>query len=104
MVFNHRRQDLTLFARCHGSQDEIYRVRVDLDEDGIAGDSCSCPVGARCKHVVALLLDWCDSPGEFEVIEDRTADLKRLGKDELIALIQHFLDSDPDLYSLLDAR
>ena len=51
---------LTLSGRCSGSGDVSYVVnatfaRVD-DGYGLGWAECSCPVGAYCKHAVALLL------------------------------------------------
>lgn len=50
----------TLSGSCAGSGDRDYWVEVGLEEFddgfGIAWADCSCPVGAFCKHAVALLL------------------------------------------------
>ena len=34
---------------------ELYAVRVLFDDDGLAEESCSCPVGEDCKHLYATL-------------------------------------------------
>ncbi len=34
---------------------ELYQVRVALDENGLDGEECSCPLGGDCKHVYATL-------------------------------------------------
>jgi hypothetical protein len=39
-----------------GSGNRFYRTEVGLDEYGAIFAACSCPVGAYCKHAVALLL------------------------------------------------
>jgi superfamily II DNA or RNA helicase len=51
---------LDLTGRCSGSADHLYQVSVSFEHvgDGLAVEwaSCSCPVGAFCKHAVALVL------------------------------------------------
>jgi superfamily II DNA or RNA helicase len=39
-----------------GSSNRVYRTEVGFDEYGPMWAECSCPVGAYCKHAVALLL------------------------------------------------
>ena len=39
-----------------GSGNRVYRTEVGFDEYGPMWAECSCPVGAYCKHAVALLL------------------------------------------------
>src|SRR5437879_3172855 len=71
-IFDAKRQGRTLKARCEGSRDEAYRVRVTFDEEGkIAEGDCSCPAGdgGSCKHVAALLLSWRARPEEFVEVE-----------------------------------
>ncbi len=47
-----------LWGRCRGSEARTYEVVAELDA---AVWACSCPSRTRpCKHVVGLLLRWCD--------------------------------------------
>ncbi len=50
----------TLNGRCYGSRDHIYGVDVCFKNVGpqpvIEWTDCTCPVGAYCKHAVALVL------------------------------------------------
>ncbi|WP_242605723.1 DEAD/DEAH box helicase [Frankia sp. Cppng1_Ct_nod] len=51
----------TLRGRVRGSNGEVYSTSVQFSDDGVSsrrfrGGSCTCPVGANCKHVVALVL------------------------------------------------
>ena len=50
-----------------GSDDSVYEQDVRWKKDGgrirFEGN-CSCPVGYNCKHVVALLFDYLDTPPE----------------------------------------
>lgn len=49
---------VTLNARVAGSAARAYsqRIRVDPRGASVIASQCSCPVGSRCKHVVAALL------------------------------------------------
>lgn len=87
---------------CEGSAPEPYHVVVTLDEDGITGDECSCPMGGGCKHVVALLLTWAHKPKQFSKREAVDTMLERKTKDELIALVQAMLIRAPELERLID--
>jgi len=55
----------TLTGRVQGSEYELYKQRIQIIGDGgacrIVG-WCSCPVGANCKHVGAVLLVALDQP------------------------------------------
>jgi hypothetical protein len=102
-IFDPRREGNTLRARCHGSSGGPYRVEATLDgEGGILGDRCSCPVGMSCKHVVALLLGWCNEPETFKEAKDLREWLKFRSKGELIKLIEQMLRREPELEDLLD--
>ena len=98
-----RRQGNTLKARCEGSQEALYRVQATLDDGAIVADECSCPLGGRCKHVVALLLTWRARPEELIEVEDLDTALERRGKNELIALVKQMLRRAPELESLVEA-
>ncbi|MBJ7336653.1 DEAD/DEAH box helicase [Mycolicibacterium sp.] len=58
---------LVLTGTCNGSGDNLYWVTIGFDRFGedleLARASCSCPVGAYCKHAVALLLTACWGSG-----------------------------------------
>jgi len=97
------RQGMTLKASCLGSSAPSYRVEVALDEEGIAGAECSCPVGAsgQCKHIAALLLTWLNNPESFAQIADTQTALEERSKPELIALVRQMLQRYPDLEYLL---
>jgi uncharacterized Zn finger protein len=105
-IMEPRRQGMTLKARCSGSSAPSYRVEVALDEEGIVGAECSCPVGAsgHCKHIAALLLTWLDNPESFAQIADTQTTLEERSKPELIALVRQMLQRYPDLEFLLEIR
>lgn len=93
----------TLVGECQGSRPNPYRLEVELDENGIARATCTCPVGGggRCKHVVALLLEWIDSPHAYESVASLDNRLRRRSKDELVALVREMIDRYPSLQSLV---
>ena len=97
-----RRQGAAIKAYCEGSRAEPYRVHVTLGEKGIAGTDCSCPVGAGCKHVAALLLTWRAHPEQFVTVPEVPDALAQRSKEELIALIHQMLRRHPELETLLE--
>lgn len=99
-----RREGRTLKAFCHGSQPSPYRIEIQLDDDGIASGTCSCPIGdnGTCKHAVALLLTWVQSPETFEVVAPLSTRLADLPKEQLISLIRQMVDREPTLESVVD--
>lgn len=99
-----RREGRTLTAYCRGSQPSPYRVEIELDDDGIASGTCSCPVGdaGTCKHAVALLLTWVQAPDAFEAVEPLSTRLQDLPKEQLITIIRQMIDREPTLESVVD--
>ncbi len=98
-----RRTDTRLKAECQGSRPSPYHVEAELDADGIAWAECSCPMGGGgyCKHVVALLLTWVESPEEFASTPPLHDALADCSKDTLIGLIQKMVDRHPNLEQLV---
>jgi len=91
---------IVLTAECEGSTAPSYRLHVELDAGGVRSASCTCPYdwGGDCKHIVALLLTYLHNPDEFSE-QKKLADLVAgLEKDSLLALINHLVERDPDLY------
>lgn len=104
LIYDQRRQGMTLKSKCSGSQAPFYRQEILFDTKSIVSAECSCPVGTggRCKHAVALLLTWANNPDSFEEVEALDAVLENRSKPELIAIIKQMLEQEPDLESLLD--
>jgi hypothetical protein len=102
-LLDQRRTGPELKARCVGSAAQPYRVTATLTASGgIAGSTCSCPVGGRCKHIAALLMAWIAEPDAFQEVEPLDAALERRDKAELIALIRQMLARHPELETLLE--
>lgn len=95
-------QGKTLKASCMGTS--VYRLWVTLDGKGVESANCSCPVGGGgyCKHTAALLLTWLHDEGTFTVREDLRANLQKRSKEELLVIIDRFLDREPELEDLLE--
>lgn len=68
-----------LHGRCEGSAGGPYRVHATLapagdTESPVLGEcSCDCPREGFCKHIVALLLTWINTPERFKVEEEAGA-------------------------------
>ena len=101
-IFDTVRRGSRIEGYCEGSASEPYHVVVTLDENGIVGDSCTCPMDGDCKHVVALLLAWVHKPEEFSERQPVDSALADKSKDELVALVQAMLTRVPELERLLD--
>jgi len=62
-----------LKARCEGSAGGPYTVHATLspadepESESLRSYSCDCPRDGFCKHVVALLLTWMNTPERFNV-------------------------------------
>lgn len=59
-------------ALAHGTDD--YRTRVFIDDDGNLESVCSCPVGQRCKHAVAVILNVSKTIKDGGCIAEAAAD------------------------------
>ncbi len=104
VIYEQRRQGMTLTSKCSGSQAPFYRQEVLFDAQGIKSAECSCPVGegGYCKHAVALLLTWINDPDSLQEVEAIDRILEKHSKTELFALIKQMLEQEPDLESLLE--
>src|SRR5206468_7370725 len=98
-----RREGETLKARCRGQSGGPYRVRATLKEGAVTEADCSCPVGdgGHCKHVAALLVAWQEEPGAFREVAALGAELERLDRADLLALLRHLLRRRPELEDLV---
>jgi uncharacterized Zn finger protein len=91
---------IVLMAHCEGSDDNSYRLRVELDPGGVQSASCTCPYdwGGDCKHIIALLLMYLRQPEEFTEQKGLDVLLAGLEKADLLALITRLVQNNPDLY------
>ena len=96
-ISNPIRHDWTLSATCHGTYP--YRVSVELMPTGIAATRCSCPYDGDgdCKHIVALLLTYIDTPDFIYSIDTLLATLSEKPKATLLHILSEVLSRTPDL-------
>lgn len=97
--------DWELFARCHGSQGEVYDLRARIEGAKIGESACSCPYDGNglCKHRVALLLAQIHAPTSFterpaleKMVDDYAAE-------NLRELVLTMVRREPKFLPLLDA-
>ncbi|MXV74159.1 hypothetical protein F4Z99_07760 [Candidatus Poribacteria bacterium] len=93
----------TLSANCYGSEDDPYRVSVELTPTGIADAECSCPYdwGGDCKHIVALLLTYVHEPAEIHSVEPVLTAIAEKPKAALLQLISELLKREPALVPIV---
>ena len=89
----------TLWATCQGTEPTPYRVRVEFMPTTIAATSCSCPYeyDGECKHVVALLLTYIETPEIIYDIDTLLATLAEKPKSSLLQIISELLKRTPTL-------
>jgi hypothetical protein len=99
-----------LSAHVRGTRVRPYEVSITLDrpEDGstkgkVVRAHCSCPVGeaGKCKHVAAVLLAYLDDPGRFPAVGHLEEQLYTLKGEQLVSLVDLFLQYAPELKTLL---
>ncbi len=90
----------TLLADCEGT--DTYHLRVELDEGGIRSSVCTCPVGGRCKHLVALLLTYLHKPSEFTERKGIAVLLENVEKADLVALLVKIAAQHPEFYDWIE--
>ncbi|MCK4364850.1 MAG: SWIM zinc finger family protein [Thermoplasmatales archaeon] len=96
----------TITGTVRGNQN--YNVSISVDADGDILCDCSCPCDFNCKHAAALLLKWLSIKNKFikklkQVKplkkETLTQILTKKSKEELIELVETFVDKHPELKS-----
>ena len=63
---------LGVVAVAHGTED--YYTRVFLNKDGSLESECSCPVGRRCKHATAIIINCAQKIKKGESVEENPID------------------------------
>ncbi len=89
----------TLAATCEGTEEYPYHVSVELMPTGIADADCSCPYdwGGDCKHIVALLLTYVDTPEVIYSLDALLAALAEKPNETLLRVISELLKRSPEL-------
>ncbi len=97
-VFNSVKIENAIYAQVMGSSAEPYEVRAFIGDEVIS-TKCTCPVGSMCKHGTALLLKWAKEPSSFVDADRFLASLEKMGKGEIIGIIEKILKQNPSLIS-----
>lgn len=98
------RRGAEISAHVEGSDVDPYRVRIRLNDGGVADARCTCPYdwGGYCKHIVAVLMKFAEHP-ELVIERAPIAELlAKLDKSQLIGLIERRLDVDGSLADWVD--
>jgi len=92
------------------SGNQNYNVSVSVDAEGDIICDCSCPCDFNCKHAAALLLKWLSIKDKYnkklkdiELFKKESINqiLAKKSKEELIELLETFIDKHPELKSLI---
>ncbi|MBI5001253.1 MAG: SWIM zinc finger family protein [Euryarchaeota archaeon] len=78
------------------------RYRVEITAEGNTPYelelSCDCPYqGGICKHVVAVLYTWIESPKSFTHSKDKKNELRSLNREQLVKILSNILEDNPEL-------
>ncbi len=92
-----------LRALCEGSDMEPYRLSVRLTVQNVGALHCTCPYeyGGPCKHLVALLLTWVNTPEIFQSESELLPQLLECPHDELAQLILQLVEIEPKLRNVV---
>ncbi|MDQ5824579.1 MAG: SWIM zinc finger family protein [Chloroflexota bacterium] len=93
-----------LFAEVAGSEYDPYRVTVELSKKRIAEANCTCPYefGGICKHIVATLLAYIQTPEEIEHRQPIEELIAPLSPEQLRELILVLVQEQPQLLDVID--
>ena len=88
-----------LSATCQGTETNPYHVIVELVPTTIAATACSCPYTGTgdCKHIVALLLTYVETPEIIYSVDALFAALAEKPKSSLLQIISELLQRTPAL-------
>lgn len=105
-IASHAIQGQTLSGECEGTSAPFYKVRVELDQGGIASADCTCPYdfGGWCKHIIALALAYVHEPKQFVTRPEPAALLADLNREQLLSLVTRLLQLHPDLSEWVEAE
>ena len=95
-----------LTSEVEGSEFAPYAVTIELHDGGVAGTRCSCRYdwGGVCKHVVAVLLKYLETPGAVAQRSSLDDMLEGLDREALAALLVKRAEEDPALALWLEAE
>lgn len=93
------RRGAEISAHVEGSDIDPYRVRIRLNDGGVADAKCTCPYdwGGYCKHMVAVLMKLAEHPDAVVERAPIAELLAGLDRSQLIGLIERRLKVDDAL-------
>jgi uncharacterized Zn finger protein len=77
-----------------------YRVAIDLAKNNF---KCTCPCDFNCKHAAAVLYELREN-NEVETVDNLKSKLNKKSKEELAAILQKILISEPRFKKLLSNK
>ena len=96
----------TVLAGVQGSDDEPYRVTLELSGDDLLSAQCSCPYGDNfggwCKHIAAVALEYIHRP-DMVITEASVSELLApLDTETLRGALEHLLGFYPEAVDKLE--
>lgn len=87
----------TIVGEIGGSNQEAYKIRIDVTEERIKS-TCNCPYGGSyCKHAFALLYTWIRAQNTFKRLENIEFILSKKSNHELITILLDMVKKDPSV-------
>ena len=93
-----------LLAMVGGSEDNLYQVTIEFEEDDIASAYCTCPYDydGWCKHIVATLLTVLRQPARVEERPTLEQLLERLKPEQILDLLREIAVDNPEILDKID--
>jgi uncharacterized Zn finger protein len=93
-----------LLAMVGGSEDNVYQVTIEFEEDDIASAYCTCPYDydGWCKHIVATLLTALRQPARVEERPTLEQLLERLKPEQIPDLLREIAVDNPEILDKID--
>jgi uncharacterized Zn finger protein len=93
-----------LLAMVGGSEDNVYQVTIEFEEDDIASAYCTCPYDydGWCKHIVATLLTALRQPARVEERPTLEQLLARLKPEQIPDLLREIAVDNPEILDKID--
>ncbi|UXE61476.1 MAG: SWIM zinc finger family protein [Woronichinia naegeliana WA131] len=93
-----------LLAMVGGSEDNLYQVTIEFEEDDIASAYCTCPYDydGWCKHIVATLLTALRQPARVEERPTLEQLLECLKPEQIPDLLREIAVDNPEILDKID--
>lgn len=93
-----------LLAMVGGSEDNLYQVTIEFEEEDISSAYCTCPYDydGWCKHIVATLLTALRQPARVEERPTLEQLLERLKPEQILDLLREIAVDNPEILDKID--